>query len=457
MRIARLIAAGMLIGLCASALTAAEASGSPFDFKFELGLGTDSVPVDPTLNVGDTGYGETATYQKLAFQPDVAIGKFGLGLDLTVRFNMDLGSGGNGIDIYEPDWIPEKAGKNLFELYLPKIAYVRWGQKGDPLYAKLGSFEDGTLGNGFIMGNYSNTRFLPETRIFGAALDVDGKLFNFPMVGLETFVGNLARFDVFGARAYVRPLSFTEMPLFKELQVGASFAADREPLIYDGDDTNDAGADMVSVFGVDTRLPIIANPIVLMAAFGDVAFQNGGRWGSALGVGGKLLSFMPYTAQLRLLGSGFIPTYFDATYDVFRANKYNAIQGDAGSDAALGWLARLGFSLLGDLIAFSVTADGPFAPAPAASTVISDYSHVRGVFTIGEGLLAGFSLDALYEKYYLGMDRSVLEDLVSPENAVIGAKINYATGPAVLSLLYSLRYDNGEFIVTSSLMSSIRF
>lgn len=450
MRIARLIAACMILSLGAVGLYA----DAGFDFNFELGLGTDTVPEDPTAATP-----VMTTYQKLALQPDISIGKFGMGLDLTVRFNLKLGSGGEGVDIYAPDWIPSEAGKTFLELYLPKIAYVRWGQKGDPLYAKLGSFDDGTLGNGFIMGNYANTRFLPETRIFGAALDIDGKLFDFPIVGLETFVGNMAILDVFGARAYVRPLSGTEMPLLKELQVGAVFAADREPQLYDGDDGNDGDSDSVSVFGVDTRLPILATPVVSMAAFGDVAFQNGGRWGSALGVGGRLFSFMPYTAQLRFLGSGFIPTYFDATYDVFRSTKYASIQGDAPSGAALGWLTRLGFSFLGDLVSFSVTADGPFAAAPSGSVDIGDYSHLRGVFSIGEGLLAGFSFDALYEKFYLGKDRGVLDDMISPENAVIGAKINYRTGPAVLSLLYNLRYNpvDGEFVVSSSLMSSIRF
>lgn len=455
MRTARMIAACLLFTLGALALPAEEATDSPLDFSFNLGLGTETLPEDPTV-IGST----MTTYQKLSLQPDIAFGKFGLGLDVTVHFNLKLGTGGEGVQFYAPDWIPEKAGKTFLELYLPKIAYVRWGQKGDNLYAKLGSFDDGSLGNGFIMGNYSNTRFLPETRIFGAALDVDGKLFNFPYVGLETFVGNVARFDVIGSRLFARPLAGIELPLLKELQIGATVAMDREPQLYDASTTNDGDSDSVTVFGVDTRLPIIANPVVVMAAFGDVAFQNGGRWGSALGVGGKLFSFMPYIAQLRLLGSGFFPTYFDGSYDLFRAAKYTAISAAPDStDATLGWLARLGFTLLNNLLVFSVSADGPFEAPPATNATINDYPHVRGIFSIGEGLLAGFSVDALYEKYMLGSTGDFWHDLVSPENAVIGAKVNYKTGPAILSLLYNLRYnpEDGQFIVSSSLMTSIQF
>jgi hypothetical protein len=68
-------------------------------------------------------------------------------------------------------------------------------------------------------------------------------------------------------------------------------------------------------------------------------------------------------------------------------------------------------------------------------------------------------VDALYEKYFLGADGDFWGDLVSPENAVIGAKVSYQTGPAILSLLYNLRYDpaTDDFIVTSSLMTTIRF
>ena len=113
--------------------------------------------------------------------------------------------------------------------------------------------------------------------------------------------------------------------------------------------------------------------------------------------------------------------------------------------------------------------DGPFAAHPAVDSSIADYPHLRAVLRIEEGLLAGFFFDAWYEKYYLGAPEALggtgnfFEDLISPENAVIGANINYKTGPATLTLTYSLRYDpsnaastNG-FVITSSLYSSIQF
>lgn len=443
----------------------AQESPTPSHFRFgiELGVGTETLPIDPTAPADSTNQ---ATYQKLVLNSDISFEKIGIGLDLSLHFNIKPNQNGSNIEIYEPDWIPEKAGKTVLELYLPKIAYVRYGQKGESLFAKLGSFDDGTLGNGFIMGNYSNTKFLPETRIFGAALAINGQLFDFPYLGIETFVGNLAKFDVFGTRLYVNPLVGTDMPRLKYLQVGATVAADSDPLRYASDSFISGSADTVTIAGFDTKLPILNTPLISMAAFADLAFEPKGRWGSMVGVGGKFTNFVLYGAQFRLLGPDFIPTYFDGSYDLFRHLKYQAIQQEPSGSVYMGWLASLGLSLLSDTIVLQASLDGPFRAAPSNITeaTINDYPHLRSVFTLTEGILGGFSFDVLYEKYYLGAPSPIgtdnfWKDLVSPENSVIGAKINYRTGPAVLSLLYNLRYDpaTGDYIVTSSLMSSIQF
>jgi len=460
------IAALFLAALLSVPGFAQDAGQTPaFGFGFELGLGTETLPIDPSEPAEETNQ---ATYQKLALKPDISFGKIGVGMDLTVHFNLRPGNSGSDIEFYEPDWIPSEADKTFLELYLPKIAYVRYGQKGDPLFAKLGSFDDATLGNGFIMGYYANTLFLPENRLFGAAFDLDGALFDFPYVGVETFAGNLASFDVVGSRIYARPLTDNENPLLKHLQVGLTVASDLDPLRYAADNyvSPDGSSDAVTMYGTDVKLPILNSPLVSLAAFSDLAFQPRGRWGSMAGVGGRFFGFVLYGVQLRLLGPDFIPTYFDGAYDLFRIQKYEAVAENASGDAYAGWLASLGFSILADAVAFRLTMDGPFKAEPAnpVTAAITDYPHLRGTFTLAEGLLAGFSFDGFYEKYYLGADDPVgtgnfWEDLVNPENAAIGAQFNYKTGPAVISLLYNLRYDPAaeDYIVSSSLMSSVRF
>jgi hypothetical protein len=143
--------------------------GSGLNFGFDLGIGAETI-------------GETV-YQTLTLSPDLAFGKFGVGIDINLHYTFTGGGTGQDFEIYSGDWVPADAGLTFFELYLPKIRYVRYGLKGEPLFVKLGSIDDATLGNGFIMGNYANTLFLPERRIFGLTFEMDGALFIFPSSG----------------------------------------------------------------------------------------------------------------------------------------------------------------------------------------------------------------------------------------------------------------------------------
>jgi len=181
-------------------------------FSFAAGLGTDLLP-----NPSDPKTLES--WSRLALQPEFSIGKFGIGLDLMLRFK--LGTSANAFQVYEPDWIPQ-TGQTIFDVYLPKILYIRYGYQGeDPFYIKMGSISDFTLGNGLIVDNYSNMRFLPRRRIFGMQLGVDGSLFGVPYVGIEALTGNVTKLDVIGGRVYVRPLAFMGKSRLGKLQVGA--------------------------------------------------------------------------------------------------------------------------------------------------------------------------------------------------------------------------------------------
>ncbi len=403
-------------------------------FGLALGIGSD------TFNEPDP-----VAYQTLNFKPDLSFGKFGVGLDVTIhfRFMNDPDNPDNNFNFRTADWIPEKDENGKITLnavmdrYLPLIQYVRWGLKGEPLYIKLGSIEDGTLGNGFIMGNYSNTHFLPENRIFGMGMDLDGNLFNFPYVGIETFVGNLAWFDVFGFRLFARPLAWMEMPIIKDLQIGWTFAMDRMPYLH-VDPAPETAALPVNMNGIDFRQPILNNPVLNLSAFGDVVFQPSlsvekNAVGGMVGFGGRLFGLMTYGFQVRMLGDNFVPVYFDANYDLFRQDKYQILSTTEVIDGYIGAFGSMGFALLEDMILFNAAVDWSLSESEGEMA----YPHLRAVFTLSEGLIPGVFLDASYDKRYIAS----WGDLISPENAVIGASINYKTGPAVITLAYDLKYN----------------
>ena len=214
----------LLSGLLAGVAFAQE-GGSSGSVKPTFGLG---------LGIGVQTFNEPGgpiTYQSLSLSPDLAFGKFGVGLAVTLNYR--FAGTGSSFEVRLADWWPQAPDlvtlQTVAAIYLPKVTYIRWGVKGDPLFVKLGSIDDATLGNGFIVGDYANTLVLPSDRHFGLNFDIDGSLFGFPYVGLETMAGNLAQFDVIGGRLYVRPLVGTKIPILKNLEFGGTVAADRSP------------------------------------------------------------------------------------------------------------------------------------------------------------------------------------------------------------------------------------
>lgn len=425
-------------------------------FTAGLNLGSDLLP-NP-----DTGVLES--WSKLGFQPDLAIGKFGVGLDLTFRFKL-YPDRSTPFVLYTPDWIPS-GDKTIFDLYLPKIMYVRYGVRGeDPLYAKLGSISDFTLGNGLIVSNYANTRFLPETRLFGLQAGLDGALFGVPYIGAEALTGNLAKLDVIGGRVFLRPLAFLGSNILGKLQIGATAVVDQDPYLYY--DNAPSAADLIYVYGADVTVPVLTGSAFSLNLFTEGAREMNGAMGAIGGIGGKLLGFMDYGAQIRYLQAGFIPTYFDGNYDLYRADRYEYIANTAAGDFTPGWLASLGFNLFNQKLAFSALLDGPFALIPtSASDDVTAYPHLKGKLVLKEGIVGGLSAEAGYEKYFIGRQAAFFEDLIDPTDAVIGFTVNYKTGATLLTLAYAYKWNPlkvnedssiGGFDVSSSLSATVRF
>jgi hypothetical protein len=269
---------------------------------------------------------------------------------------------------------------------------------------------------------------------------------------METFVANLAQFDVMGLRPFVRPLINTGIPILSNLQLGATLAVDTKPDLY----ADIANPETVAVYGGDFILPLVSKPLFTLATFGDVASLRGESLGSMVGFGGRLIKFLTYGAQVRFLGENFVPTYFDASYDLFRAEKFDIVKGEAG--AFIGWLASLGTTFFDDTLVFRASLDGPFAkPDPGNLGNYLNYLHLYATFLIAEGLVPHLSFDASYDKRLI----TNFEDLIDPEDAVIRARANYHVGGAVISFIYNIRRvpdapSGEEWEVTSGIEAGIQ-
>ncbi len=259
----------------------------------------------------DGGLGMTwidnQAYYSISFQPDIGIGKFGVGLNINLLYNTKTGK------FYSQDWKKPSTGKTD---YLRIIRYLRYGHKGERVYTRVGALDAERLGHGFIL-NFYNNQIVYESRKIGMTLDLD-----FGQFGFESLTNNLGRSEVFGGRVYVRPLFSSQIPIMKNLAFGASYVTDLDPDAWRG--TKNDG---VSEYGGDVELPIIKSSVLTTMLYYDYARirAHDRRYGSGQTIGMRtdfnaLWGFLGLSVNFerRFLGKEFIASYFGPFYEVLR-------------------------------------------------------------------------------------------------------------------------------------------
>jgi hypothetical protein len=164
-------------------------------------------------------------YQQFGFRPDIPFGKFGVGLDLTFRFDEE----GN---LKEDEW---DDGMD----YLEKIYYLRYGKPGDPFHVRIGALDNVTLGYGIIMKRYCNTIQYPEIKRLGFYSEghVD-------RIGWQAMLNSFRELDQPGLMG----TRLTYETGLKGLTVGAAVAHDGNQFAGLPDQDNDGVPDPLDVF-----------------------------------------------------------------------------------------------------------------------------------------------------------------------------------------------------------------
>ncbi len=357
---------------------------------------------------------DNITYSDIHLSPEISIWKFGIGLD----FDLLIDQEGN---IRKEDWDDSKD-------ILTKIYMIRFAQRGDPFYARVGGFPNYTLSHGLIMNHYSNMLQFPQIRQIGVMVGV-----NTPMSGLgfEVFTSNVQRNEILAGRVHMKPLTPTGMPLLKDLDVGVSAATDRNQYgalddvsfdtdgdgIYDDADIdadNDGELDAspyvlgkypiletiedqldssfpnydellsskkesVTEYGVDYELPIIQGDKFYLSHYGEAAQIQDFNMGFIFpGFYSKFMIF-DMNVELRHFQDKYIPGYFDQLYDQQRASTYYTL---VPPDSEF-----YGISTKKDLIQYAKASTGWFA---------SITSH------IGDMVLLTISYQDMYNKSKTG-------------------------------------------------------
>ncbi len=265
--------------------------------------------------LGVTTFGNDVFYT-LNFSPDLAFGKVGIGLDVNLRISQ---SG----QLRQEDW------NDGISSYLRLIRYVRYGNKRDSLYIRVGQLDFTRLGHGSIVNLYRNNGSYDARRV-GLEFDMD-----FGNYGFESMISDLSNFNIVGFRAYSRPLFSTDIPILSQLQLGASYVADfssRANITRGGGSVAKSnGRELffdslairrgnLTIVGLDAGLPLLRSPIFELDAYMDFAKIIGYGSGFAIGVTGtvpNVMGIITLSSRLehRVVGDQFQFAYFDAIYE----------------------------------------------------------------------------------------------------------------------------------------------
>ena len=300
-------------------------------------------------------------YYRIHFMPEIALGNFGVGLDL----NLDINKNGN---IRKEDF-------NTLSDYLSIIRYVRYGLKHDPVYIKLGALDYYNLGHGSIMYQYNNSPSIDNRKI-GLITDID-----FGDFGFESIYSTFAEAGVTALRAYVRPLKYSslaDVPIIGNFEIGGTYAVDFNK--YSGVVFNEVvpsgpitlpavnlqqyteeDKGRMQIVGADIGLPIVKSSMFNLVLYTDYAkiinYGSGVATGVQIDLNG--LGILNASAKLerRFNQAHYIPSYFNSFYEIQRY-QIDSSNGTGSSKATLlanltnpdnGVFGELGLHFLGVL------------------------------------------------------------------------------------------------------------
>ncbi len=278
-------------------------------------------------------------YYSFHIRPEIALGNWGVGLDL----NFDINKNGN---IREENF-------NELSDYLSIIRYLRYGEKHDPVYIKLGALDYYNLGHGSIMYQYNNSPSI-DTRKIGLVSDID-----FGNFGFESIYSTFAEAGVTAVRGYVRPLRFTTLaniPIIGNLEVGGTYAVDFNK--YSGvvyvPDYSKAGPvppvgptsyalkpedkGRMQIIGIDLGLPLINSSLFNLQLYSDFTkiINYGGGVATGIMVEMNGLGILNASAKLerRFNQAQYIASYFNSMYEIQRY-QFDTASGTFSSKADL--------------------------------------------------------------------------------------------------------------------------
>ncbi|HWO94296.1 MAG TPA: hypothetical protein VNL92_05985, partial [Dehalococcoidia bacterium] len=303
--------------------------------------------------------------------------------------------------------------------YARLISYFRYGQPSDPLYVRAGQLHGATFGHGTVLNAYYNAINLDLYKL-GVQINV-----NTDYGGVQTVMDNLFQPNLFGARVYVRPMSFFDKASYaNNLAIGMTVLADAfAPVGTPPPTTSRSGhepplpTEAAVVLGVDVEFAVLRTKMLDVIPYTDFNHILGARGGWHLGVLTKVRPLdklgLNFRLEYRYLSTQYVPGYFDSLYDIQRytfplgctTTKFDYVRERNRQQACLVGLGGSGFYGEGvfslfDLLTILITYEDTVGPnnsnlllsvqLPAFDAVKFAAYYYKRYF---DGLSNAFSLD----------------------------------------------------------------
>jgi hypothetical protein len=297
------------------------------------------------IGVGLTNIQGEGLYASTIVSTEFNLGPVGLGLALPLNllvWNNDAccdGETSRGSKTYSD--VIRKRDWDEVQDYFKLIRFVRYGHKREPVYVLAGQLWGATIGHGTLINRYANSLSLDHTK-FGLALDLNGE-----WGGIETLTDSVVSPMLLAARVYVRPFGDTEF--LRRWAIGVTAATDRTAprslsRNFDGSIQQDTdGNPIIAVNGsiwaggIDTEFEVLRNPVISLIPYVDLNRIAGAGNGLHIGVLSDVNLPIPILdinvqarLEYRIMQAGYIPEYFDQTYDLGRV-QYAVNPSDASS------------------------------------------------------------------------------------------------------------------------------
>ena len=370
-------------------------------------------------------------YVRLQLQPDIPLGKVGIGLDLILLYNPYA-------EGTEPQILAEDGEAwDSPSTWLRLVRYVRYGQPYDPFHFRFGELDYLTIGHGSIMSGYSNY----DRR--GLRLNLRNSENRF---GIETMINDIGNPTIFGGRGFYRPFQREENNnLLTRFELGATYLTDINPNLQE------VGEDPLSAIGLDVGFPIFETSTFRLDLYDDIAFLNtlseentqtqialteenrvttNLAWGNAVGVGFSFTQTL-FKIEYRTFGDGYIPSVFDYTYE-----SAKSVSPEPGMPQFLGLETntepRRGF--------FSQFIWHPLPQVHFMGT-FEDYTNAEPKLYMAvseSGLVPRFSLRAFYTKRDIGEagETNFFGDLFDlDEKSAFSVEVRYEVFPPVVTIV----------------------